>query len=84
MQNKMENSNTGHPVLTLILGVIALVTGSQSWFGNITAEDLDFADKLLAVILKGVSIISFLLIVFLNLNKIFKMIKGWFNLKNNG
>jgi hypothetical protein len=84
MANKMENINgDNHPILNVVLGLIAVITGASSGFGNITVDELDYYDKLMAVILKGVSIISFLLIVVLNLNRVIKLVKDWFKTKKD-
>lgn len=68
---------TGHPILSTIFFVIASVTGMAGMnMEAMTMEDLQFYDMVLAILLKVVSIFSFVILVALNIGKLFKMIKA--------
>lgn len=72
-----------HPILNIVLMVVAVVTGAKGLHNNFTAEELDYYDKILAIFLKGVSILSFLLIIALNLNKLVVKIRTFFKDKKD-
>ncbi len=70
-----------NPVMTIILLAVAATSGIKGM--NISEEELDYYNKLLALVLKGVSIISFILLILLNFQKLFKMVVSLFSSKKN-
>jgi hypothetical protein len=79
----MADAHGGHPVLNMVLIIVAVGTGVSGSAHNITKEDLEFYDMLLAVVLKAVSILSFTVILLLNFQKLIKMFFTWFKPKKD-
>jgi len=76
----METQKTGHVLTDILLLTVGAATGGISEAMSI--NDLQYYDIVLALILKAVSILSFLVVLILNANKLGKMIKGWFITNN--
>ena len=77
------SQGNGHPVLTPVLAFVAIATGVSGSAHNITMEYLEFYDMVLAMALKAISILSFAIIVLLNVNKLIKLIVSWFKHKKD-
>jgi len=67
--------NEHQQILTTKLG---LIIGSVT--GTLTLADIDL---IMAILLKFVSIISFIIVIALNIPKLYHKIKNWRNGKNN-
>jgi len=57
-------------MLTKLLLTIGLVTGA-------TGELLDQIDLIMGIVLKGLSIISFIIVISINWNKFIRTVKTW-------
>ena len=79
----LAQHHTNHPVLNIVLGLIATISGVAGMnMEAITMEDLQFYDMVLAMVLKAVSIVSFLVLIALNLGKLTQKVKEWFSKKD--
>lgn len=72
----MDAHKTGHAILDVLLLTLGTATGVVGEV--ITVETLEYYDTILSLVLKGVSILSFLVVLILNANKLVKMVKRWF------
>jgi hypothetical protein len=78
--------NMGHDVTTpvnAVLLITASVTGSiGTYIGSLSSDDLDRIDKISGIGLKWISILSFAILIAINIGTIVKMIskciKSWF------
>ncbi len=71
--------HTGHPVLSMIFFVIASISGAVGMnYEAMTMEDLKFYDMVLAIVLKAVSIVSFIILIALNAGKLKEKLNTWF------
>lgn len=78
----LHSHQTNHPVLNIILGIIATISGAAGMnLEALTMADLQYYDMVLALVLKGVSILSFLLLIILNIGKLTAKLKAWFSNK---
>ena len=76
--------HTNHPVLNIVLSVIATVSGVVGMkMEAITMADLEFYDLILAMVLKGVSTLSFIILIALNFGKLISKMKEWFSNKKD-
>ena len=80
--DSLHTHQTEHPILNLVLGIIATISGAAGMnLEALTMADLQYYDIVLALILKGVSIVSFLVLIILNIGKLSAKIKTWFSSK---